>query len=226
MKKLILLTIPLVFFFGCEEEENNNDNTITGYNCVDNDCFSEEGGQYATLDDCENNCDGWEVITNDNIHQAVDEWFEDPGQTEETYGHISNWDVSNVTDMAELFRPGFQNNMIVYNNFNEDIGDWDVSNVTNMHDMFNYADSFNQDISGWDVSNVTNMHDMFRSADSFNQNIGNWNVSNVTDMSGMFQGADSFNQDIGSWDVSNVSACQGFGNYVEFPPNFTNCNPN
>ena len=57
MKKLLLLLVPLVFFFGCEEEENKNDNTTTGYNCVDNDCFSEEGGQYATLEDCLSVCE-------------------------------------------------------------------------------------------------------------------------------------------------------------------------
>jgi len=56
MKKLLILFIPLVLFFGCEED-NNNDNSTTGYNCVDNDCFSEEGGQYATLDDCLSVCE-------------------------------------------------------------------------------------------------------------------------------------------------------------------------
>ena len=68
MKKLLLLFIPLVFFFGCEEDENNNDNSTTGYNCIDNDCFSEEGGQYTTLQDClsvcENECllyGNWEL---------------------------------------------------------------------------------------------------------------------------------------------------------------------
>ena len=54
MKKLLLLFIPLVFFFGCEEDESEN----TSYNCIDNDCFSADGGsgQYATLDDCLSVC--------------------------------------------------------------------------------------------------------------------------------------------------------------------------
>ena len=52
MKKLLLLFVPLVFFFSCEED----DNSTTGYNCTDNDCFSEEGGQYATLEDCLSMC--------------------------------------------------------------------------------------------------------------------------------------------------------------------------
>ena len=56
MKKLLLLFIPLMCFFGCEKEINNNDNPSGGYNCVDNDCFSEDDGQYATLDDCLSAC--------------------------------------------------------------------------------------------------------------------------------------------------------------------------
>ena len=71
MKRLLILFIPLVFFFGCEK--NNPDKEYsTGYNCVETisndgalisyDCVAEEGGQYNTLEDCQNsqsNCNGW-----------------------------------------------------------------------------------------------------------------------------------------------------------------------
>ena len=62
-------------------------------------------------------------------------------------GGISNWDVSNVTNMEGMF--------IANKIFNQDIGSWDVGNVTNMFEMFWWAKSFNQDISVWDVSNIT-----------------------------------------------------------------------
>ena len=54
MKKLLLLFIPLVLFFGCEPDDDNSNLT---YNCIDDDCFAEDGGQYATLDDCLSVCD-------------------------------------------------------------------------------------------------------------------------------------------------------------------------
>ena len=110
-------------------------------------------------------------ITDDNIYDAVGLWTSNQSDAEDAYGHISNWDVSSVTNMQAMFSR---------TSFNQDIGNWDVSNVTNMSEMFSSA-SFNQDIGNWDVSNVTNMVNMFRWADSFNQNIGSWDVENVQD---------------------------------------------
>ena len=109
---------------------------------------------------------------------------------------IGDWDVSNVTNMRDMFSGA--------TSFNQDIGSWDVSNVTDMYQMF-VGSTFNQDISSWDVSNVTSMSAMFSDANSFNQPLNDWDVSNVTDMTGMFAGNTNFNQPIGDWDVSNVT---------------------
>ncbi len=43
-------------------------------------------------------------------------------------GDISDWDVSDVTDMSGMFSDA--------DSFNGDISDWDVSNVTDMSHMF------------------------------------------------------------------------------------------
>lgn len=118
-------------------------------------------------------------------------------QAEAKYGNISNWDVSWVTNMKELFSGK--------ESFNSDISRWDVSNVTNMKHMFYDAHAFNQPIDGWNVSNVTNMESMFYGALAFNQPIGDWVVSNVIYMEGMFYGARAFNQPIGCWDVEKVT---------------------
>ncbi|MDG1315178.1 MAG: BspA family leucine-rich repeat surface protein, partial [Flavobacteriaceae bacterium] len=136
-------------------------------------------------------------INDDNIQVAVDLWISDPTTAEATYGNISNWDTSCVTDMSGLFQG--------YTTFNDDISQWDTSNVTSMASMFRGADSFNQDIGDWDVSNVIYIREMFSSADSFNQPISDWNVSGITDMYRMFFDARDFNNPIENWDVSNVT---------------------
>ena len=134
-------------------------------------------------------------LTDDTIKQAVVSWIVNPGNATDTYGGISTWNTSAVTNMKGLFSDRSE--------FNDDISNWDTSNVTNMQDMFFGAESFNQMLN-WDTSNVTNMRGMFYNATAFNQDISQWDTSNVTNMKLMFAGATAFNQDISNWNTSNV----------------------
>ena len=138
-------------------------------------------------------------FNNETLRIVVKLWLEDNKKAEAKYGHISNWDTSDVTDMSKLFLDA--------HTFNENLNNWDVSKVTNMHAMFDNAYEFNQPLNNWDVSNVTNMSEMFSSAETlaFNQPLDNWDVIKVTDMSYMFKDAISFNQPLNNWDVSNVT---------------------
>lgn len=110
---------------------------------------------------------------------------------------FNEWDVSNVTNMREMFFDA--------KNFNQPLNNWNVSKVSNMLYMFSEATNFNQPLNNWDVSNVTNMSCLFADARKFNQSLDNWNVSNVTDMESMFDGAIKFNQNISKWNVRNVT---------------------
>lgn len=107
-------------------------------------------------------------------------------------GDVSQWDVSNVESMRDMFH-GSQ--------FNGDISDWDVSRVCYMDGMFQNS-VFNGDISNWNVSCVESMSSMFEDS-QFNGDIGRWNVSSVVSMWGMFAYS-QFNGDVSRWNVSDV----------------------
>ena len=63
-------------------------------------------------------------------------WLTARSYAEALYGSISDWDVSEVTDMVELFVPPAGSSAT---DFNDDIGAWDVSRVTDMIRMSQYV---------------------------------------------------------------------------------------
>ena len=117
----------------------------------------------------------------DTLREAVNLWIRNREEAISQYGDINTWNVSQVTNMSELF--SFRRN------FNDNISQWDVGNVTNMQGMFYNASAFNQPLEQWNVGNVTNMQSMFNSASSFNQPLEQWEVSNETNILHMFKNA-------------------------------------
>ena len=111
------------------------------------------------------------VRTDADIKVAVRAWANPATRAaaEITYGHISDWETSQVTNMEKLFNGdtdfGGDANM---QSFNDDISRWDTSNVTTMDFTFCYAHAFNGDLSRWDTSDVTTMAGMFGCAHTFN----------------------------------------------------------
>lgn len=155
--------------------------------------------------------------TNETLKKAIRLWCKDKHKCYMQYGYCAYWNVSNVTNMEDLFEDlSFHDDiskwdvsnvtnmsfMFWYSHFNGDITNWDVSSVITMEGMFLNNHSFNQDLSKWNVSNVQNMNYMFWYS-HFDNNISTWNVSNVSSMISMFQDS-HFNGDIHTWDVSNV----------------------
>jgi len=87
---------------------------------------------------------------------------------------VSNWDVSNVTDLGFMFNG---------TNANPDVSNWDVSNVTDMFQMFSDSFNANPDCRNWDVSNVTRMTKMFNGTNLSVENLTacyeNWSQLNL-----------------------------------------------
>ena len=65
-------------FFSCEVFDDNDDSPNTSYNCINNDCFSADGGngQYATLDDCLSVCNGSNGNNDDNNYPSATVCYE------------------------------------------------------------------------------------------------------------------------------------------------------
>ena len=114
-----------------------------------NECINENGLE-ANL----NNID----TSNINDMSYLFSLFDENGRPKrhmcfnEFNGDISGWNVSNVTDMSNMFR---------YSKFNGDISKWNVSNVTNMNQMFSRSKFNRRNISKWNVNKVKDMEDMF-----------------------------------------------------------------
>ncbi len=70
--------------------------------------------------------------------------FENSQRTD--FSGISEWDVSNVTNMESMFCGA--------SNFNEPLNSWDVSKVENMRFMFYNASNFDQSLETWKLDSI------------------------------------------------------------------------
>ena len=147
--------------------------------------------------------------------------YPDMGDIISTYGFGEDWDISNITDMT---------NMFASITFNPEIGllncnNWDVSHVTNMEGMFvnSSFDDPNLRLGNWDVSKVKNMEGMFIESNGYNSclNIGNWNVEQVTNMYQMFMNS-TFDVNISNWNINNVLNMEQMFQYSPFNQNISN----
>ena len=150
-------------------------------------------------------------------------------------GVIGSWDVSDVSDMHDLFSTPKSGSCDIFCEFDGEISAWDTSRVTNMDSAFSHASRFNRSLSAWDTSSVDTMYAIFREATAFNGDVSAWDTSRVTELSKAFafarffdrslsgwhtasvtsanemlRGATAFDGDIATWDTSSVTYLHGF----------------
>ena len=71
---------------------------------------------------------------------------------------VSDWDVSNVTDMASMFA--------FCNKFDCDLSNWNVSNVVDMSQMFDCCINFEgKGLENWNLEKIAFCYDMFYGCD-------------------------------------------------------------
>lgn len=150
-------------------------------------------------------------FNNSSLRTAVQHWAINQSEAEKKFGPISEWDVSKVTDMDDLFNGWLEEDEDEDEYQYEEASDFEsMSRDEQMRVFSENIRYLNPDISKWDVSNVKSMERMFHFAFEFNQDISGWNVSNVESVYNMFYCANAFDCDISGWDVSNVNEYFGF----------------
>ena len=97
---------------------------------------------------------------------------------------ISDWDVSNVEDMAFMFAD--------CKKFNCDLRNWNTEKVKDMSNMFYNCEEFNQNLEDWDVSNVESFEEMFYNCKKFDCDLRKWNVSKGNNFNRMFYNCENF----------------------------------
>ena len=92
-----------------------------------------------------------QALTDETIYDAVNAWLMDESSPEyatvvATYGQIGDWDVSQVTSLAQLFCADvdycWQHSNAAAATFNDDISSWDISSVTSLSSAFMGASAF------------------------------------------------------------------------------------
>ena len=153
---------------------------------------------------------GYPINFNDIDVSEIDTFYDESTKqgifegTDFEYIDVSEWNVSNITDMTNLFSE------CNYLRSPGNLSKWDVSNVTNFTNMFNECHELRSvgNLSKWKISNAEHIEGMFMGCMSLRSvgDLSKWDVSNVENMEDMFFGCEKLKSvgDLSNWNVSNV----------------------
>ncbi len=163
----------------------------------------------------------------DRIRLNSDSGYLFSGLSNLTSLDLTNFDTSNVTNMAGMLQNCYKLKSIDLSYFNTskvtdmsylfwsckalerlDLSNFDTSKVTNMYGMFYDAESLVYlNVSSFDTSKVTNMASMFGNLYKLEYlDITNFNTSKVTTLANMFNGCRSLKRiNVSNFDTKNVT---------------------
>lgn len=112
---------------------------------------------------------------------------------------VSDWDVSNVTDMSFMFYNCSSLKEI-------DVSKWDVSKVQNFDHFAAHANLRRKGIENWDTSSATNMNAMFHNCAEEELDLSGFDTSKVQFFSQMFENSPNLKhiKGLDKWDTSNA----------------------
>jgi len=152
------------------------------------------------------------VVDDTTIRTAVNAWFDDQSGATATYGHISTWDTTDVTDMSCLFAVGGDCGRVgdTHNNAGATpcLFEFAALAAPAIPELLPAAPVLVAASRRWRRrkydSPVDTPSTRHAGAVFFNEDLSAWNTTSVTSMERMFWYALDFDQPIGGWRVCNV----------------------
>lgn len=181
------------------------------------------------------NMSGMFYVSAPNINISCKNWQNIPANFSHGFGRtlgvptnttvetldVSDWDLSETTNIAGLFA-NLRVNRIV------GLDSWNTEHITNMNQLF-YSCSLSDysDVYNWNISNVTDIAQMFGSSNAVTLDLSHWDTHNVTVFAqGPFIGPNTTTLIIDNWDFSGINSflSNGFlGNTVLTTLSMRNC---
>ena len=181
------------------------------------------------------NLSGIFSVTAPNINVSCKDWQNIPVNFSQGFGRtlgvpsnttvetldVTDWDLSETTNISALFANLRVNRII-------GLDSWNTENITNMNQLF-YACTLSDysDVYDWNISNVTNIAQMFCSSNAVTLDLSNWDTHNVTVFAqGSFIGPNTTTLILDNWDFSGINSFLGngfLGNTVLTTLSMRNC---
>ena len=128
------------------------------------------------------------------------------------FGNINIWDVTNISDISEMF------SHCTY--FNQNLGNWNTINFTNINSAFEYCENNSgSGLDKWKIPIVTTMNSSFESNFLFNQDLSGWDVSNCQYFNATFKNCLVFQgTGLNIWKPHPITMNSTFNNCSLFNP--------